>query len=257
MRTYLFLLTVLFLAVFTSTIHAVTIYVPGDQPTIQAGIDACIDGDTVLVANGTYTGEGNRDIDFGGRAIVVMSENGPEVTIINCEGSYNDNHRGFIFHSGEDSTSVLQGFTITNGYYLLGGGMWNVNYSSPTVINCTFSENSASIGGGMRNSIDSSPTIINCTFIGNSADESGAGMDNISRSNPTVINCTFNGNSADNGGGMYNWESSPMVINCTFSGNSADRGGGMSNYFSNPTISICMFSGNEAWGYGGRDAQCP
>ena len=71
---------------------AVTIHVPGDSATIQAGINGTMDSDTVLVADGTYTGDGNRDNDFGGRNIVVMSENGPEVTIIDCEG-----HRGFNF----------------------------------------------------------------------------------------------------------------------------------------------------------------
>ena len=33
-----------------TTINAATIHVPADQPTIQAGIDAVVSGDTVLVA---------------------------------------------------------------------------------------------------------------------------------------------------------------------------------------------------------------
>lgn len=92
-----------------------TWHVPGECPTIQAGIDSAATGDIVLVADGTYTGDGNRDLDFGGKAIVVMSENGPELTIIDCEGSPGDYHRGFYFHSGEGPASVLRGFTIKNG----------------------------------------------------------------------------------------------------------------------------------------------
>jgi len=97
-------------------VSAGTIHVPGDQPTIQAGIDAASNGDTVLVANGTYTGTGNRDIDFNGKAITVKSENGADYCIINCQGTEADPHRGFKFHSGEGNGSVLQGFTIRNGY---------------------------------------------------------------------------------------------------------------------------------------------
>jgi hypothetical protein len=85
-------------------------HVPDEYSTIQEGIDEAVDGDTVLVADGTYIGYGNRDIDFLGKAILVMSENGPENCIIDCE--YEDYH-GFSFQNGESSSSVLKGFTIT------------------------------------------------------------------------------------------------------------------------------------------------
>ena len=80
-----------------SIVLSKTIHVPADSATIQAGIDGAAHGDTVLVADGVYKGEGNRNIDFLGKAIVVRSENGPEKTVIDCEGS----GRGFYFHSDE------------------------------------------------------------------------------------------------------------------------------------------------------------
>ena len=75
--------------------------VPGEYPTIQAAVDASMDGDTVLVADGTYTGPGNRDIDFGDRLIAVRSVNGPQSCIIDCE------YAGRAF----DNAHEVEGFT--------------------------------------------------------------------------------------------------------------------------------------------------
>jgi hypothetical protein len=88
-----------------------TIHVPADQPTIQAGINAAIPGDTVLVASGTYTGTGNKELDLKGKAVVLRSENGAGTTIIDCELQ----GRGFYFQAGEGPGSVIDGFTIENG----------------------------------------------------------------------------------------------------------------------------------------------
>lgn len=83
--------------------------VPGDYATIQAGIDAAVDGDVVLVSPGTYA----ENIDFQGKAIAVRSDQGPENTAIDGGGTTNGSI-GVMFHSGEDYGSVIEGFTITN-----------------------------------------------------------------------------------------------------------------------------------------------
>ena len=88
---------------------AVERHVPGMYPTIQAAIDACVDGDEVIIAPASYTGAGNRDIDFLGKAIVVRSTDpsDPNViaaTIINCGGTEADPHRGFCFQNGTDTS---------------------------------------------------------------------------------------------------------------------------------------------------------
>ncbi|HUW83953.1 MAG TPA: hypothetical protein VMZ31_14305 [Phycisphaerae bacterium] len=116
---------------------------------IQEGINAALNGETVLVLDGEYTGVGNYDLDFGGRLITVRSAGGAASCIIDCQGL----GRGFYFHSGETAAAVVEGFTITNGRASGGGGMSNFG-GSPTVTQCTFSGNSAGWGklSGQRKS---------------------------------------------------------------------------------------------------------
>jgi hypothetical protein len=105
---------------------ATIIHVPADFPTIQAAIDSTSNGDTVMVAPGTYTGGGNQNISTGGKAITVTTSGGPLVTVI--DGSIIE--RGFDINGGEDSTTILEGFTIFNSYC----GVY-CDSSAPTVRN--------------------------------------------------------------------------------------------------------------------------
>ena len=210
---------------------------PADFNNIQAAINDANDGDTVLVADGTYTGPGNRDIDFLGKPITVRSESGPENCIIDCNGTQEDPHRGFYFATNEDINSIIRGFTIVNGYgpdetlefdgyvvMLEVGGAIFCNSASPVIINCAISDNFAQYGGAIF-SCESNPTITNCEITGNSA-SSGGGIDFV-RSSPTITNCTISGNSTDmGGGGISCWESNPTITKCTISGNSTKYGGG-------------------------------
>ena len=144
-----------------SSAEPAAIRVPADQPTIQAGIIAAIDGDTVLVADGTYTGTGNKRISFMGKAITVRSENGAEKTILNCE---NDG-RGFTFKRQEARSSVLEGFTIINGNSTEGGGLYCF-HASPTISECTIHYSEAILGGGIY-CASSSLLINDCTISNN------------------------------------------------------------------------------------------
>ena len=178
MKKFIFILSCLLLVSFCeAAIITVDDDGPADFDNIQAAIDDANDGDTVIVADGTYTGDGNRDIDFLGKAITVRSENGPENCIIDCNGSETEPHRGFYFHNGEGEDSVVQGLTIRNGYG--SGDFWNNGgaaifcyYASPTITGNIFTENTA-IWGGAIFCYESSPVITGNTFTGNTADYGG------------------------------------------------------------------------------------
>ena len=215
-----------------------------------------------VVIKGGYAGFGAPDPDARDIKLYetilsgdLLGNDGPSFAN-NGENSYN-----VVTGSWTNETAVIDGFTITagnaNGSGIpddSGGGMYNTD-GSPTVINCTFSGNSAGWGGGMCNIESSSPTVTNCTFSKNSAYSDGGGMQNHGYCSPTVTNCTFSKNTAAyTGGGMQNYNySSPTVTNCTFSGNSTSRnGGGMRNYsYCSPTITNCTFNGNTVTQYGG------
>ena len=216
----------------------------GDYLTIQEGIDASTNGDEVVVCDGTYTGPGNRDIDFTGKAITVRSENGPENCIIDCEGSAQNHHQGFRFDSGETDTSVLNGFTITNGYTPTGGGIFCD--SDPLITNCIITGNTANFGGGIRCAHTAGATIRNCNITGNTAYNDGGGV-YFFNSSPVIINCTIRDNSAWWwGGGIYcEDQSSAAITNCTISGNAAANGGGVYLRDSSPTVTNCILWGDS------------
>ncbi|MGD9142176.1 MAG: hypothetical protein PVJ42_11605, partial [bacterium] len=90
-------LAMLYAAMAFGATHTVNPEGTGDYATIQAAVTAASPGDTVRLSMGTFTGTGNRDVDFLGKAVTVRSQYGiPQYTIIDCEGSEADPHRGFV-----------------------------------------------------------------------------------------------------------------------------------------------------------------
>ena len=234
-----------------ATTHLITPDGLGDYPTIQDAIGAASEGDTVVVANGYYTGDGNRDIDFYGKSLVLCSENNdPTNCIINVAASALDQHRGFIFQSGEDTTTVVSGFTITNGYADSGaailcledGGVKNTirskyGYTNPRVKNCIVTNNT---GTAIVVSGHASLAIYGCEVVYNIGDgcaseslgciawirdsmfsyNTGTGMRiNCNGGGPVyVVDCEAKGNG---GAGAYVGNDTPSYfIRCNMSDNS-------------------------------------
>lgn len=225
-------------------LFAATIRVPADYFTIQAAIDAAVNGDVVIVADGTYTGPGNKNLDFKGKAITVRSQNGAEHSVIDCEGD----GRGFNFHSGEGKNSVVSGFTVKNGRMDRAGGI-SCESSSPTIANCIISENLAyDANSGGIGCFNSSPIITHCKIIRNTADMWGGGIGCFD-SSPAITNCIISANQSKYwwGGGIVAYNSDPSITNCIFTKNSAFREGA-AVYLNNsrPSITNCIMSQNSA-----------
>ena len=198
-----------------------------------------------------------------------------------------DNSGHVVTAIGLDSTSVLDGFTISDGKAANvtpsnGGGML-VRQGSPQITRCTFRKNSAGFGAGLYNQV-ASPVVTDCVFDGNTGNW-GAGMNNDEGSNPEINGCMFSENFAQQGGAMYNFRGSiPLVTGCEFDRNTAHSwggamvnslgsnarlsgctfrrnrsftGGAISNFRAAPVIDGCRFSRNEARTFGGAVSNDP
>jgi hypothetical protein len=241
-------LAVLFLA--TLPVTAATIHVPSDQSTIQAAIDSSVDGDTILVADGTY----KENIDFKGKAITVKSTNGAATTIV--DGSKIDYVVKFV--TKESPASVLDGFTITNGYP---GGI-NIGGSSPTVVNNIITANTGCSGIGIN--IDFAAPLIQNNVISNnvqvgcSGGVGGGGIEAIGAANGAqIIGNIITGNNSGSGargGGIGLWTPGPVLIQGNLiSGNTGSEGGGIGGANDTSGVSIIenVIIGNSSLDTGG------
>ncbi|MBN1764846.1 MAG: hypothetical protein JW860_06275, partial [Sedimentisphaerales bacterium] len=217
------------------------IYIPLYYPTIQEGIDAAIEGSTVIVSPGVYY----ENIRFKGIDITLTSTdpNDPNViadTIIDANAA----GRPVTFSGSETADCILRGFTLTGGNATgsypdnNGGGIYG-NSCMATIEKCTITGNTADYGGGLSAclGIISSCSIINnnsvysgglsachglissCIIADNTADSSSGGLGSC---NGIINHCTIVGNTANNnGGGLYNC--SGNITNCILWGNSPDE----------------------------------
>jgi predicted outer membrane repeat protein len=147
-------------------------HIPDEFGTIQEAIDSAFGGDTILVAKGYYSGEGNCNLEFLGKRVFLKSASGPDSTFIDSDGSPNIPNRAFICTDTGDSRAVVEGFTIMNGYTVSGGAVYCLN-ASPTFIRCIFKNNHATASGGAIWCKSARPKFFNCTIVKNNARTGG------------------------------------------------------------------------------------
>lgn len=249
--------------------------VPSEYATIQGAIDAAVPGDTVLLADGTYTGAGNVQVSFRGKAITVRSEGGPQRCIIDAAGAT----EGFVFSNRETGLSRLEGVTVTRGricgVFCVGssptihncilkrngpvsGGIYCLSGGTPTISHCTITENSNAFSGGGVFCDQASPTISHCVITRNNATEGGGGVFGFV-SSMTIVDSLIADNFAQTeGGGVYLIGGAPVIKSCRIGGNLVavpslgfGDGGGLYLLRTNATVGNCVITGNEARRYGG------
>lgn len=231
-----------------------------DHPeNIQFFIDSVVvDGDVIQLDAGTYLVPAT--IDLKGMAITLRGKSdasGTPMSILDGQGSI----RVLVCQNDEGASTVLESLHITGGSAWgkwestdsRGGGLF-VHWASPTVRNCTFTNNSAFYCGGGLCSTDSSPVLTNCVFDKNDA-SSGGGMFILGGS-PTLMGCVFTENRGGSGAGLYDRSATSTLTNCMFAENLGIKGSstlpvgvGMYTLYGRSTLTNCTFEGNS--GYSG------
>ena len=223
------------------------VHVPAAYPTIQSGIEAAVDGDVVCVQPGTYV----ENIDFCGLAIRVLGVAGRESTVIDGGGV----DCVARFEHGEGPDSVLEGFTLTGGVGVYGGGI-HVDSASPTFVSLRVTGNQGyGFGGGiyLRYSATSARDL---EVWGNTINGYGGGMEVCWWSDVTLEDIDVSGNTAFDGGGIDVQDSSSLqVLGGVISGNTTaplgSNGGGLRITESAANLSDVEFTDNEAYSLGG------
>lgn len=201
---------------------------------IQEGIDAASNGDTVLVLSGKY----KENINFLGKLISVESQWGPELTVLDGNGTGS----AALFNSNENPDAVLKGFTIKNGTGttigtdVYGGGICCIN-ASPTIKGNIITKNKAMFGGGICCEHHCDPVIKSNVVFSNNADASGGsgglggGFYFYKECKPVIVNNMLYANMAGHsGGGIYAYDSDMILTNNTICINAAATvGGGLHN----------------------------
>lgn len=158
-----------------------------NYPTIQAALDSCHAWDVIELLDGTFAGEGNRDIVFPQKPVTIRSRSGdPSACVISGQDMPPGYHFGMRFAEGNGQEAMVRGVGLLRCHSLSMGGALQCPNGSPRIAGCMITESSANDGGAA----------LYCDSL----------------SAPLVIGCTLSGNHASLGGGVYCGASARPVL---------------------------------------------
>jgi len=213
------------------TIWDKEVLVPQCCATVQEGVDFAREGDTVIIAPGTYvenvlvkkkitlTGAG------GGETVLDAGMSGSPLTVVNTEGV--------------DIRDLTVAYAAGDAF----GGIYCAN-SVVTIERCTIRDNSATFGAGIFLD-ECTATLRDCHIEGNTAEKSGGGV-YLWQSRVLIDSCVIIGNSAGEGGGLFCWYSAPRIVRTVIAKNSAALGGGIVCDEAFPIIVNCTIADNSS-----------
>ncbi len=213
--------------------------------TIQEGIDAASDGDTVIVAESTYF----ENIRFEGKSIVLQSKDPQDAAVVETTIIDGNDSGSVVTFSGEETENcVLEGFTLQNGKAEDGGGIDGTGTLACIRNNHILNNWANEDGGGLH---QCNGIVSNNTISDNESDEEGGG---VAECNGTIRDNIIIGNSArDSGGGVS--ECDATIEGNRISQNTSREGGGLSQCTG--AIRDNVITGNEAEpGMGGGLWRC-
>ncbi len=245
----------------------------GVFPSIQAAVDACASGDTILLADGVYKGAGNHDILIRRKVLHLLSESGdPSRCVIDCQGE----SRGLDFHDGPDIPSwpemaVIDGIGIRNtGGWAIGavftqllirnciiedskGGL-NLSWSSFELTGCVIRNNRAWRGGGVK-LIETDLLATDCVFYRNHADSDGGAIYSGPKGDFTLVRCTFSENDAASGAVIHCESTSQQELDCCIVSYSEEGAAIWKDGQGTITLGCCNLFGNAGGDWTGAVAE--
>ncbi len=224
-----------FLLIFALPVHGKILRVPSEYATIQAAITAAVADDTILLADGIYSGQGNVNISIN-KPVTIRSENGRDFCIIDGNGvpsgetpprgrpPYNISQPSFAFNRFTNNT--IEGITFRDFSGLPNGPIYADGSETVNIVNCCFKNNNAlNSGGAIKVISNTSLNVYNCIFENNTANSDGGAIHIMPGTllKQSVSHCTFISNKAGRGGAIGIENSSLIVEDCIFINNSAGR----------------------------------